>query len=183
VYLRRRLTGNARTMPSDAVSILRKALSSSIRQQLHQPEHRHIRVRLILLWYCSYRSPLLSPRLLHAVLLVPKMHAGAHVPAMSSCPATHTGERSDYRPSQWSQRVLDRNDLHSCYALGDQSCGFEIAKSSRKHPLGNTPEVATQLPMSMRPLSQRKQNFGGPSADIEWRGHFGPCRLSVMNQT
>jgi len=109
---------------------------------------------------------------LHAVFLVPKMHAGAHVPAMSSGPAAHTGERRDDGPSQWSQGVLDSNDPHSCFTPANQSCGFEIAKSSRKHPLGNTSEVATQLPMSMRPLLQRKQNFGGPSADVDWRGHF-----------
>lgn len=35
-----------------------------------------------------------------------------------------------------------------------------IPKRSGKHPLGDAPEVATQLPVSMRPFFQRKQDLG-----------------------
>src|SRR6266478_6344858 len=46
------------------------------------------------------------------------------------------------------------------------------AKSSCEHPLGDTSKVAAQLPVTIRPLFQRKQNFGCPPADENRRGHF-----------
>ena len=81
------------------------------------------------------------------------------------CPAAHTSEWSDDRLSQLRQGILDRDGLRSRHAPRDQSCGFEIAKSSGKHPLGDASEVSAQLPVSMRSLLQRKQDLGGPSAD------------------
>jgi hypothetical protein len=94
-----------------------------------------------------------------------KMHVRAHVPAVKFRPVAHTFEWYDDRSSELAQGVLDRNGLRSRDAPCNQSCGFEIAKSSCQHALGDAPEMAAQLPMSMRPLPKRKQNLGRPPTD------------------
>src|SRR5437588_11672623 len=109
--------------------------------------------------------------LLHLVLF-PEVHVSTHIPVVSFCPAAHTAEWSDDRLSQLRQGILDRDGLRSRHAPRDQSGGFEIAKSSGKHPLGDASEVSAQLAVSMRSLLQRKQDLGGPSADKNRGGHF-----------
>src|SRR5207249_3541293 len=49
---------------------------------------------------------------------------------------------------------------------------LEIAKSSGKHALRDGSEMPAQLPVSIRPLFQRKQNLGCPPADEDRRDHF-----------
>src|SRR5262249_44825560 len=85
-----------------------------------------------------------------------KLHLCAHDPAVALCPAAHTSEWRDDCPSQFGQGILDSDGLRSRYAPVNQSFGFEIAKSSGEHTLGDTSELAAQLAVPMRPLFQRK---------------------------
>src|SRR5579863_51642 len=103
---------------------------------------------------------------------LPKAHVGADVPAVQSCPAAHTPQWSDERPSELSQRILDRDGLRFRHALCNQSCGFKIAKSSGEHALRNASEVTAQLPVTIGPLLQREQNPGRPPADEDRRRKF-----------
>src|SRR5215472_3885215 len=111
------------------------------------------------------------PRSLHLVRFQ-KTHVGAHDAAVALCPAAHASEWSDDCPSQFGQGILDSNGLRSRYAPGDQSSGFEIAKSSGQHTLGDASKPASQLPVPIRPLFQRKQDLGCPPADEKRGGRF-----------
>src|SRR5262249_23401991 len=123
--------------------------------------------------WIAFRSKKLTSSLRSLRLVrLRKVHVGPHVPGMSPCPTAHAPEWSDDCPSQSGQGILDGNGLRSRNAPGDESCRFEIAKSSGKHPLGDASKVAAQLPVAIRPLFQRKQNSGCPPADENRRGHL-----------
>ena len=98
-----------------------------------------------------------------------KMHAGAHILAVSFGPTAHAPEGSDDRPSQLGQRILEGSGPGSGRAPGDQSRGFQIAQSSGKHVLRNVSNVAAQLPVPVRPFFQREEDRRRPSADKEVR--------------
>src|SRR5690242_260231 len=92
-------------------------------------------------------------------------HLSSHAPAVTSRPPAHTSERDDDGCSESGQGILDGDDVRSHDPPSDQSRGFEIAKSSGKHPLRNASQVAAQPPVSIRPPLQRKQNLGRPPPD------------------
>jgi hypothetical protein len=100
------------------------------------------------------------------------VHVGAHVLAMSFCPAAHTSQRNNERFPESAQRILDGDGLRSCHAPRDQSSGLEMTKSFRKHALRDLADVPAQLPMSMWSLSKRKQDPGGPPADEDRTRQF-----------
>ena len=64
-----------------------------------------------------------------------KAHISGYFLIVSFGPAAHAVQRREKRPSHLGQRILDARDLGFDFSPVDQSCRFEIAKGSCKHPL------------------------------------------------
>src|SRR5579864_4479566 len=109
-----------------------------------------------------------------------KMHAGAHILAVSLGPTAHTTERRDDRPSQLGQRILEGPGPRSGRAPGDQSREFQIPQSSGKHALGNVSNVAAQVPVPVRPFFEREEDLRRPSANKDRSRLFDACGILVV---
>ena len=109
-----------------------------------------------------------------------QMHVGAHILAVTFGPTAHTPQWHDDRPSQPGQRILESSGPRSGRAPGDQSRGFQIAKSSGKHGLGNVPNVAAQLHVPVRSFFQREEDLWRPSADKDWGRLLDVCGIFVV---
>lgn len=90
---------------------------------------------------------------------------GTHFPAIPPGPVAHTSKRSDDGPPQLGQGIFDSHGLRPRHAPGDESREFEMAKSSRQHPLGDASEAAAQLTVPIRSVSKREENLRRPPAD------------------
>src|SRR5689334_15542220 len=104
--------------------------------------------------------------------LLREVHVSTKLPPIVLGPVAHTAERCDNCPHQRGQGILDSNRLRLRSVPHDQPCRFEITKSSGKHPLRDTSEMAPQLSVSIRLRLQENKILGCPSSDEERRGHF-----------
>jgi hypothetical protein len=122
-----------------------------------------------------------SPRLAR----LRRVNISTHIPAVSFCPAAHAFEWRDDCPPQLGQGILDSDGPGACHAPRDEPCGFEIAKRLGKHALRDASEMAAQLPVSMRPSFETKQNLRCPPANKDRRGTLRSlcfvhvCRLVI----